>query len=194
MKKLLTLMAIFALVLSLSSCAETDEVEDGMMEDAATESEMMENASAMMEYDVNMFFQSDFAEDYAGYDMMVNGVIDGWTYPEGAAGAAGVTPGMKMVVVNMTVMNPDSDMNAGPGMNDFSLMVNGEAVKPVWFLAGSGREQFPNMMSVAPDGETSADLLFEVPVGTDLSTVEFSFVNSLSTDGGTQFGLGDYIK
>lgn len=188
MKKLLTLMAGFVLVFGLTACGESAEVEDDTMD--------YEEIAVVdaMEYQVNMFFQSDFDADYAGFDMMVNYVIDGWMYPEGAPGAAGVTPGMKLVVVNMTVMNPDSDVDAGPGMNDFSLMIDGEDVKPVWFLAGSEREQFPTSMSVAPGEEKTADLLFEVPVDTDLSMAEFSFVSTLSTDGGMQFGFNEYLQ
>ena len=195
MKKILTLLTGFTLFLLLAGCnGATDTAEEDSDVEEAVEGDAGAGAvTAAKEYEVNMFFQSDFAADYAGFDMMVNYIVDGWMYPKGAAGAAGVTPGMKLVLVNMTVMNPDSDMNAGPAMNDFSLMMNSTITKPVWFLAGSGREQFPNMMSVAPDAEMTADLLFEVPMDMDLSGAEFSFVNSLSTDGGTQFGLAEYM-
>lgn len=198
MKKLLTLTSVFLLSLALAGCfggGEDYDMEDGEME-MEEEMAMEEIAYETMEYKVFMNFITGFEEDYAGFDMTLNEIIDGWQYPSSSP-AAGVSPaaGMKHVLFNLDVNNPeDNEMSVGPMMNDFALYYGEDMYKPVWFLADSGRADFPSMVSVEPGMTATHDLLFEVPADLDIHNGVLKFESTTPSTFTPEVKLGELIE
>jgi len=183
MKKLLALISSSILVLSLAGCfgggGDDMDYEEEAMDEAVEGVVEVERAKSVT-YNPVISYATAFEDGYANYTVTLDTVIDHWYYPEESP-AATISPseGMKNILVGVTVAAAsENEANAMVLMNDFSLHLGEESYSPVWFLAQSGREDFPSSLDVAAGESVAKDLLFEVPEDTPVLEVDLKIASA----------------
>ena len=183
--KMLMVSGLAVMALGLSGCGgATDETDVNVDDSVAVDSSVSAEVMAPVTYTSGKSATTQFAEDSGrdDYEMVLNSVVDGWRYPDGALGGS-VSPsaGMKLVVANVSVSEM-GEAFANVTMNDFSLTVNGQSYKPTWFLAGHGRSEFPSMLTVNAGETVTHDLVFEVSADTDLTDATLDYADVIAKE------------
>lgn len=175
-------LAITAIV--AAGCGSTDDVDIATEEAVTEESTTSAPATPATTLTVGTSQTTRFEEDSGrdDFEITLNNVVDGWTYPDGALGGS-VSPsaGMKLVVANVTVTEKGTAF-ANVAMNDFTLMVGGQSYKPTWFLAGHGRSEFPSLLDLDAGEIVTHDLVFEVPTNASLVSATLDYADLIAQE------------
>ncbi len=104
-----------------------------------------------------------------------NYLLDGWVHPSNQFD--GADEGNKAVVLNLTAKNSGTEEFSELSTN-FSLSFGGEVVEATNYVGitdDSGLNNCGATLAAPAGGETTCDLVFEVPDGTDVSNPSLVF-------------------